>query len=336
VSLGELVAEAGRALADARGLFGPAPADGAWSSTQQLTTGREGVAAAGQAAATSWEGGAAKTYGAANSGQLWALDHTVGADNATAPPVTAAGQAAASGGQVMGQVIDDTRTGVAAIAPTTGTPAGKQALITHLQAQLDRAKTLLRVSEQRSSELAALIARGSGGYGAAISPPMGGGMMQGGSMGGGIGGGGLLAPTLSAITALTRHPHHSGHHPQVFAASDPRIGDAAKIAVKAALTRLGCPYVWGHKGPDSFDCSGLTRWAYAQAGITLGDSTYAQINQGAPVAPGDVHAGDLIFPNAGHVMLAISPTEVVEAQQAGVPVKVSPMPASFIARRPTG
>ena len=107
------------------------------------------------------------------------------------------------------------------------------------------------------------------------------------------------------------------------------------MAVKAALSKLGRPYVWGGRGPDAFDCSGLTRWSYAQAGVTLGDDTYAQIRQGAPVAHGDVQAGDLVFPNAGHVMLAISPTECVEAQQSGVPVKVSPMPGSYVARRPT-
>ncbi|MBY0441721.1 MAG: C40 family peptidase [Mycobacteriaceae bacterium] len=108
---------------------------------------------------------------------------------------------------------------------------------------------------------------------------------------------------------------------------------------------MGRPYVWGAKGPDAFDCSGLLRWSYAQAGVTLGADTYSQFQQGISVAPGEVQAGDMVFPKSsfgegghagpGHVMLAISPTECVEAQQSGVPVKVSPMPSAFFARRPT-
>ena len=68
------------------------------------------------------------------------------------------------------------------------------------------------------------------------------------------------------------------------------------MAVKAALTKQGTPYVWGAKGPKVFDCSGLTQWAWGQAGVTIGPDTYTQVKQGVPVAPGDVQAGDLIFP----------------------------------------
>jgi cell wall-associated NlpC family hydrolase len=113
------------------------------------------------------------------------------------------------------------------------------------------------------------------------------------------------------------------------------------MAVKAALSKRGTAYIFGAKGPFNFDCSGLTQWSYAQAGVTLGPNTYTQIKQGVPVAPGDVREGDLIFPKdswdaqgPGHVMLAISPTEVVHAPQTGDVVKVSPMPAQFVARRP--
>lgn len=46
-------------------------------------------------------------------------------------------------------------------------------------------------------------------------------------------------------------------------------GRRIERVVRAALSRLGCPYVWGATGPDRFDCSGLVKWAYAQAGIGL-------------------------------------------------------------------
>ena len=92
--------------------------------------------------------------------------------------------------------------------------------------------------------------------------------------------------------------------------------------------------MWGAKGPNRFDCSGLTQWAWRQAGVQLGGDTYAQINEGVPVPPGQVRAGDLIFPDAGHVQLAISPTEVIHAPQSGDVVRVAPMPSSYVARRP--
>lgn len=111
-------------------------------------------------------------------------------------------------------------------------------------------------------------------------------------------------------------------------------------AIQVALSKKGTLYVWGAKGPNNFDCSGLTQFAWKQAGITLGPDTYTQIKQGKPVAPEQVQAGDLIFPTSsmnsrgpGHVQLAISPTEVVEAPGRGMTVRVIHMPSSFVARR---
>lgn len=245
----------------------------------------------------------------------------------------------------MDGVIGDARSGVAAIAPATGTPAGKQELVRHLQGQLGRAKDLLKVSEQRNMELAALIQRGSAGYNPMGSAnPMA--MMGGGGMPMGLGGGGggmgsgFSLPGLDSLTGLTDlggHDHHRDHK-ALLDAHDAAISGGsplAQVAVKAALTKLGTKYVWGAKGPNEFDCSGLTHWAYGQAGIALGADTYHQIHDGRAVPHGQVEGGDLIFPEAGHVMLAISPTQVIEAQQSGVPVKISPMPPSYVARRPT-
>ncbi len=103
--------------------------------------------------------------------------------------------------------------------------------------------------------------------------------------------------------------------------------------VRAALSRLGCPYVWGAAGPDRFDCSGLVKWAYAQAGIGLHRTTYDQINDGVPVPRAQVRAGDLVFPHAGHVQLAIGPNMVVEAPYAGASVRISPLGSDVAIRR---
>ena len=108
----------------------------------------------------------------------------------------------------------------------------------------------------------------------------------------------------------------------------------AGIAVRAALSRLGCPYVWGATGPDRFDCSGLVQWAYARAGVHLDRTTYEQINDGAPIARSQVRPGDLVFPHAGHVQLAIGNNLVVEAPHAGANVRISPLGADVTIRRP--
>ena len=108
----------------------------------------------------------------------------------------------------------------------------------------------------------------------------------------------------------------------------------AAIAVRAALSRLGRPYVWGATGPDQFDCSGLVQWCYAQAGIHLDRTTYQQINDGIPVPRSQVRPGDLVFPHAGHVQLAIGNNLVVEAPYSGASVRIAPLGNGVAIRRP--
>lgn len=343
MSLQELVAEAGHALGQARQLFGNSPNGGPWSSTPTLSQGRAGVAQAVNAAGGHWKGNGASTYRQTGSGHVKAFDRFITADNKGAPALGGAVRVASSGGQAVEGIIGDTRAGVAAIAPSTGTPAGQAELVTHLRSQLARAKALLQIANQRNVELAGSIRAASAGYAAppfGISPQMGGPATMPAS--GGVGGSSLL-PNLSGLVRLAsshRRGQQLGQDPLVPHHDIRGAGPAAQMAVKAALTRLGRPYVWGAKGPNAFDCSGLVHWAYAQAGVTLGNDTYSMFRQGAVVAPGEVQAGDAIFPRSsfdsrgpGHVMLAISPTQCIEAQQSGVPVKISPMPSSFVARR---
>lgn len=116
---------------------------------------------------------------------------------------------------------------------------------------------------------------------------------------------------------------------QRIGASDRRVDRV----VRAALSRLGRPYVWGAAGPDRFDCSGLVKWAYAQAGVGLHRTTYDQINDGVPVSRSAVRAGDLVFPHPGHVQLAIGPNLVVEAPHAGAAVRISPLGPHVAIRR---
>lgn len=114
------------------------------------------------------------------------------------------------------------------------------------------------------------------------------------------------------------------------AGKDGRAGSA----VRAALSRLGRPYVWGATGPDRFDCSGLVQWAYAQAGVRLHRTTYEQIHDGLPVRRSDIRPGDLVFPHTGHVQMAIGNGMVVEAPQPGATVQISRLGNAVAIRRP--
>ena len=111
-------------------------------------------------------------------------------------------------------------------------------------------------------------------------------------------------------------------------------GGRAAVVVRAALSRLGRPYVWGATGPDQFDCSGLVQWCYAQAGVHLDRTTYQQINDGIPVTRSQVRPGDLIFPHAGHVQLAIGNNLVVEAPYSGASVRIAQLGNNVAIRRP--
>ena len=116
----------------------------------------------------------------------------------------------------------------------------------------------------------------------------------------------------------------------------PPANSRAGIAVRAALSRLGRPYVWGATGPDTFDCSGLTQWSYARAGVHLDRTTFQQIYDGIPIARSQVRPGDLVFPSAGHVQLAIGNNLVVEAPHSGATVQISPLGTGVHIRRPLG
>lgn len=82
--------------------------------------------------------------------------------------------------------------------------------------------------------------------------------------------------------------------------------------VDFALSRIGCPYVWGAEGPETFDCSGLVRWAYLQVGISLPHQTEALYYAAAAQLPvEEAQPGDVLWVSYGdgyngHVAIACS------------------------------
>ncbi|MGV9413937.1 C40 family peptidase [Nocardia sp. NPDC003693] len=97
-------------------------------------------------------------------------------------------------------------------------------------------------------------------------------------------------------------------------------------AVNAAMSRIGSPYVYGATGPNAFDCSGLVKWSYAQAGIDLPRTSYEQLNAGYPVSADALEPGDVVsFYGGGHTGIYVGDGNVVHASTSGQPVKVAPI-----------
>jgi cell wall-associated NlpC family hydrolase len=99
---------------------------------------------------------------------------------------------------------------------------------------------------------------------------------------------------------------------------------AAQAAVDTALAQVGDPYVWGAGGPDAFDCSGLTQYAYSAAGVSLPHSSRSQAGMGQAVSRDQLQPGDLLFyySPTSHVAMYVGNGQMVHASTAGKPVQV--------------
>ncbi|MDO3287706.1 hypothetical protein P5V93_24665, partial [Mycobacteroides abscessus subsp. abscessus] len=211
MSLEAVVAEAGAALGQGRSLYGPAASGGGFSSTPGLEDAGAKVSAGVARSKQQWSGAAGSGYRDQAAGTVRALDATSEADRGTGAGVTEGGNQARQGRVGADGVVDDARRSVAALAPATGTQAGKQEMVAQLQDRVNQMRQRLVLSEQRNILLAQQIRAAGAGYpraggGAGGGMPMfGGGQMGGGGLGGGSGGGpggGLTLPNLSGLMNL--------------------------------------------------------------------------------------------------------------------------------------
>jgi len=116
----------------------------------------------------------------------------------------------------------------------------------------------------------------------------------------------------------------TGQYPDI---TIPTANTVGALALQAALSRRGDPYVWGAAGPNSFDCSGLVVWAFAQEGISLPHFTGDLWNSGVHVPRDDLQPGDLVFfyPDISHVGIYIGDGLMVDAPDFGEFVRVDPV-----------
>ncbi|MGW2820240.1 NlpC/P60 family protein [Streptomyces sp. NPDC001443] len=109
----------------------------------------------------------------------------------------------------------------------------------------------------------------------------------------------------------------------------------AAAAFSAGQTKIGSPYVYGASGPSSFDCSGFTSWAYAQAGVSIPRTSQAQANAGTRIySQSDLQVGDLVifYGDQHHVGLYAGNGQVLHAPRTGTVVRyesIGNMPFQF-------
>jgi cell wall-associated NlpC family hydrolase len=121
-------------------------------------------------------------------------------------------------------------------------------------------------------------------------------------------------------------------------------GAKALAALAEAKRHLGAPYEPGGSTPDSgFDCSGLTQWSYAQAGIEIPRASHQQLlsASGTPVDRDELLPGDLLFfRDVGgfvhHVGISLGGERFVHAPRAGAVVQISSLTEGEHARQFAG
>jgi len=177
-------------------------------------------------------------------------------------------------------------------------------------------------AQQRAAAAAQPRGGGSsvGGSGSGSAGPA----TSGGTSGGasGSGGGAASGDTSGGSTAGST----GGSSTPDPSPSAPPPASTAGIAVSASYGQLGVPYKFAAESPGvAFDCSGLTKWAWGQAGVYLPHQSGAQYASTPHVAKEDAQPGDLIFYKSpiGHVAIYAGGGQMIHAPATGDVVKVS-------------
>ncbi|BDF71931.1 hypothetical protein CE91St41_29120 [Oscillospiraceae bacterium] len=119
------------------------------------------------------------------------------------------------------------------------------------------------------------------------------------------------------------------------AAADTSMGQQI---VDYAKQFLGTPYSWGGNGPNSFDCSGFTKYVYAHFGYTLNRTATDQLSNGTSVSKGELQVGDLVFFKANtskpvsHVGIYIGGGQFIHASTNTYTVKIDNLDSGYYSR----
>jgi peptidoglycan DL-endopeptidase CwlO len=116
-------------------------------------------------------------------------------------------------------------------------------------------------------------------------------------------------------------------HLAVQSTSVPVVSGSVQAVLDAAYSVIGVPYVYGGSSPSGFDCSGLTMWAWAHAGVSLPHSSSMQYDSVPHVSQSDLQPGDLLFfySPIHHVALYVGGGMMIEAPHTGAYVQKVPV-----------
>ncbi|MFJ4963384.1 putative endopeptidase precursor [Streptomyces sp. ADI96-02] len=132
----------------------------------------------------------------------------------------------------------------------------------------------------------------------------------------------LTAKERSKIAAEEERANRSSE--RVELGDEPSASGRTASAFDAAKSRVGMPYVWGAAGPGSFDCSGLTSWAFRQAGVSLPRTSQEQANAGTRInSLSALKPGDLIImrTDLSHVGFYAGNGQILHSPKPGAQVR---------------
>jgi cell wall-associated NlpC family hydrolase len=287
----------------------------------------------------SWFGAGADAAAEFAATTVVAAEALVGRVDQLGATAQTAGAAVSRANERLRAIVERFEARAAALEPYLESPAAEKELLAEAQRSLDEAVAVVE-------ELRAELDGHADALGAATAPaspaattPAGLGSPAMPSMGSGFGGGAPMSPS----SGLGGTPSPSGFG-DLADFSRPEMSDAAAFgdgfavrlpddstamapnaiaasAVRHALTQLGVPYEWGGMTPGvGLDCSGLTQWAYHEAGLDLPRLAQEQ-DVGGAVDPGSLRPGDLAVWD-GHVAMIVGNGTMIEA---GDPVRLSPI-----------
>jgi cell wall-associated NlpC family hydrolase len=180
------------------------------------------------------------------------------------------------------------------------------------RAEAAAAAELAKQQQAAADAAASAAAAASTNKSAVAAAPRGGGTSGGGSSGGGSSGGAAPAPPGGGDTGDP--------------VSAPPVSSMAGIAVNAAMSQLGVPYRFAAEEPGgAFDCSGLTKYSWGQAGVYLPHQSAAQYASIPHVTQSEIQPGDLVFYKTpiGHVAIYIGGGSMIHAPSPGHFVEVA-------------
>jgi peptidoglycan DL-endopeptidase CwlO len=337
-----LIAALSAQIREVQSLVGPGWSSGPAIALSQARNALADVAAASRRAwsqaEANWSGTGADAAAEFAATTIVATDALAERVDELGVTAQTAGAAVARANERLRAIVEHFDARAAALEPYLDSSAAQKELLAEAQRSLEEAVGVVEELRAELDSHAAALGTPTAPVSPAATTPAGLASPAMPSMGSGFGGGSPMSPLAGPGTtsgsglddlaefsrpetpdAATFGDGFAVRLPDGSSAMAPNA--IAASAVRHALTQLGVPYDWGGTTPGvGLDCSGLTQWAYQEAGLNIPRLAQEQ-DIGASVDPGSLRPGDLAVWD-GHVAMVVGNGTMIEA---GDPVKLSPI-----------